>query len=371
MILRWLAPLLLIWSQALATPPVSYPAVQRGTALSFSRDHGAHPAYRTEWWYATGWLEIADADGRTRPLGFQITFFRSRPGLGETGGSRFRPEQLLFAHAALSDPQQGRLLHDQRAARAGFALAEAERQDTRVHIDAWSLVRDADGGYRARIPARGFSLDLAMRPTQPLLLQGEAGFSRKGPRPEQASHYYSQPQLAVSGTLAYQGRRQALRGQAWLDHEWSSELLDPAAVGWDWLGLNLDDGGALMAFRIRDHAGAPLWAGGTYRDRQGQRRVLGVDEVTFVPLRRWRSPRSGIDYPVVMRVRAAGLTLELRPLLDDQELDGRASTGTRYWEGAVTAHAQGRRLGRGYLELTGYGQALRLSSPATGRRSED
>ena len=36
-------------------------------------------------------------------------------------------------------------------------------------------------------------------------------------------------------------------------------------------------------------------------------------------------------------------TLELVPLIDDQELDSRASVGTIYWEGAVRALAGGRR----------------------------
>jgi predicted secreted hydrolase len=356
--LRRLLPLLLAWTLCPAAMAVDYPPVRPDTALVFPRDHGAHPDFRTEWWYATGWLEIRDGPERGRPLGFQVTFFRSRPGLGESGASRFSPRQLLFAHAALSDPGRGRLLHDQRAARAGFGLAQADARDTDLRIDAWSLTRGGDGTYRARIPAREFTLELDLRPTQQLLPQGEAGFSRKGPRPGQASHYYSQPHLAVSGRVIRAGRPADVSGTAWLDHEWSTEILAGKAVGWDWVGLNLDDGSALMAFRIRDPAGNSLWAGGTLRGRDGQRRTLEPGEVAFRPLRRWRSPLTGIDYPVAMAVRAGDLRLELRPLLDDQELDSRTSTGAIYWEGAVTALKEGRRMGRGYLELTGYGRPL-------------
>ena len=124
--------------------------------------------------------------------------------------------------------------------------------------------------------------------------------------------------------------------------------------------MNLAGGGALMAFRIRDRQGRTYWAGGSLRDAAGRVRILGPGEVSFAPLRRWRSPRSGADYPVAMRLRAGGLDLDLEPLMDDQELDARASTGTIYWEGAVRAHAAGKPQGQGYLELTGYWKPLKL-----------
>ncbi len=199
-----------------------------------------------------------------------------------------------------------------------------------------------------------------MEPTQPLLLQGERGYSRKGPLAAQASYYYSQPGLKISGTLKRSSQQETVHGTAWLDHEWSSTLLADQAVGWDWLGLNLDDGGALMAFQIRDKAGRRFWGGGTLRGGDGRVQVLAPEEVNFMPLRRWRSPRTGTSYPVAMRLNAGDFTLELAPLMDDQELDSRASTGAVYWEGAVTALRGGKAVGRGYLELTGYFQRLNL-----------
>ena len=96
------------------------------------------------------------------------------------------------------------------------------------------------------------------------------------------------------------------------------------------------------------------------RDPGGRVRVLAPGDVRFEPLRRWRSPRTEVDYPVAMRVRVAEREFTLEPLMDDQELDSRASTGTIYWEGAVTAREGDRIAGRGYLELTGYGKPLRL-----------
>lgn len=332
-----------------------YAEVRPGTALRFPADHGSHPAFRTEWWYITAWLK----DEAGHELGAQITFFRSRPGVAEGVASAFAPNQLVFAHAALAEPGHGRLRQDQRAMRAGFGLAAAAEGDTDVQAGGWRLRRSGEG-YAASIDAREFRIDIELRPTQPLLLQGDAGYSRKGPLARQASHYYSLPQLAVSGSLSVEGRQRRVTGRAWLDHEWSSELLMPGAVGWDWVGLNLDDGGALMAFRLRDGAGATLWAGGSLREAGGRLRILRPEDVRFAPKRRWRSPRSGADYPVAMTVTAGGVDVELVPLMDDQELDARASTGTVYWEGAVRARRDGVEIGRGHLELTGYWKPLKL-----------
>ena len=130
-----------------AAPP--YPRVIPGYRLRFPSDLGAHPAFRSEWWYITGWVR----DAASNDLGIQVTFFRNRPRIVEAGGSRFAPNQLLFAHAAVADPHNGKLRHDQRAARAGFGLAEAAEQTTDVRIDDWSLRLD-DGKYSARIVAR-------------------------------------------------------------------------------------------------------------------------------------------------------------------------------------------------------------------------
>jgi len=338
-----------------ASAQVDFARVTPDRALQFPRDHGSHPAFRSEWWYATGWV----TDARGNAYGIQVTFFRNRPGVAESNPSAFAARQLVFAHAALADPRRGRLLHDQRAAREGFGLAGAAEQTTRVWIGDWSLALASDA-FVARIAGREFTFDLRFTPTQPLLPQGDAGFSRKGPATAQASYYYSAPQLAVSGTVATDGTTSSVTGTAWLDHEWSSEYLAADAAGWDWTGINLADGGAMMAFRIRDKSGGAFWAAGTLRGVDGRTRTFSPNQVRFEPLRSWRSPRTGVTYPVAMRVTADDIELVLEPLLDDQELDSRASTGTIYWEGAVRANVAGREAGRGYLELTGYGAPLKF-----------
>jgi predicted secreted hydrolase len=343
------------WAVPAASPQPAYSVVTPGAEIRFPRDHGAHPAYRTEWWYFTGWLDSPDG----RPIGFQITFFRSRPGIDPANPSAFAPRQVIFAHAALSDPARGRLIHDQRIARQGFGIAEAHESDARIALLDWHLSRRADGVFHATAHARDFVLDLAFTPTQPAMLNGDRGYSRKGPRPEQASYYYSVPQLAVAGTVVREGQRSVMIGRAWLDREWSSSYLPPDAAGWDWTGVNFDDGGALMAFQIRGREGQPIYAGGTLRRADGTQLVLTSEDVRFVPRRRWHSPQTGAAYPVEadfeIRLPEGTRRIRLTPLFDAQELDGRATGMPSYWEGLVFTPG-----GRGYLELTGYAGSLGL-----------
>jgi predicted secreted hydrolase len=348
-----------------ALPPVLHP----GVPLAFPQDFGAHPAFRTEWWYLTGSLwptgtAPAKPGGADAPLGFQITFFRSRIDAAADSRSAFAARQLVFAHAAVTDVAAGRLVHDQRIGRSGFGLVEAREGDTHLTLRDWTLQRSgaADRStYTSHILARDFTLDLRFAQTQPLLLQGDAGFSQKGPRIEQASRYYSQPQLRVAGQLTRQGRTEAVTGLAWMDHEWSESLLDPEAVGWDWIGMNLDDGSALTAFRLRRRDGSALWAGGSLRPPGQAARPLSPQEVRFTPLRHWTSPATRARYPVAWQVDVAGRRFTVQARIDAQELDGRNGTGNVYWEGLSTLFdGEGRRVGSGYLEMTGYAAALRL-----------
>lgn len=342
-------------SAAGAREAVEFARVLPGRKLAFPADHGAHPDFRTEWWYATGWLNLPEG----RPLGFQTTFFRVRTGVGEGNASAFAPRQLILAHAAIADPALGRLRHDQRSARVGFGRAGFATDRTSVWVGDWRFEQD-DGRYRAVVRSQEFAYDLNLVASDPPMLNGLAGFSTKAPDPRHASHYYSRPQLTVDGSVTLAGRTQPVTGQAWLDHEWSSELLAEGAQGWDWIGINLADGSALMAFRLRGDGEAALWAAASLRRADGSTQIFPPAAIAFEPLRQWRSPRTGITYPVEWRVRIAQRVFQLQVLMDDQELDSRRSTGAIYWEGAVRLLEGGREVGQGYLEMTGYGDKIRL-----------
>ncbi|MDQ1302908.1 MAG: hypothetical protein QG595_891 [Pseudomonadota bacterium] len=352
---------LLLTLAALAAPAsraaISYPQVLP-RALVFPQDFGAHADFRTEWWYLTGWL-----GDRQRPLGFQLTFFRSRTDVDPANPSAFAARQLVIAHAAIADPARGSLLLDERIARTGFGLAEAAGGDTDVRLSGWRLFRDAETDtYHAQIAAREFTLGFKAVAGAPPWLQGEQGLSRKGPDPLQASYYYSRPQLKVQAQLSRGGKVEDLAGIAWLDHEWSSAALAPDAVGWDWVGMNLDDGSALAAFQIRSkQAGQPpVQTYAALRGASGSVQLVAPVDVRFTPLRYWNSSRYRSAWPVAQRIRIGTRVFETRPLMDDQELDSRLTTGAVYWEGASQLLEAGRPVGRGYLEMTGYVAPLTL-----------
>ena len=332
--------------------------------LTFPRDRGSHPEFRTEWWYITG--QAATTGAAAREFGFQLTFFRSRVDGTQAMESNFAAKQLVFAHAAITDVQGKKLWHDQRIARDGFGIAAASNTDMSVKLRDWQLqVMPVQPGqpssYAAELPGTDIGIKLQFTETQAVLLQGKRGLSRKGPEEKQASYYYSQPQLVTRGSLQLQGKSFEVTGKAWLDHEWSEEILHPSATGWDWIGMNLDDGSALTAFRLRDIGGGAVWDGGSFRKTGSEPYIFSRGEVIFKPVRFWKSPLTQTTYPVEWIVRTPADFYTVKAVIDNQELDSRTSTGAIYWEGlSDLIDSNGKRVGRGYLEMTGYAQPLRM-----------
>ena len=323
--------------------------------LAFPRDRGSHPDFKTEWWYITGHCTSGG-----REFGFQLTFFRSRVDSTQAMTSKFAAKQLLFAHAAITNVQGKKLHHDQRISRDGFGVASASQTNMDIKLRDWTLRADGQR-YTADLSAADFGIKLQFTETQSVLLQGKNGLSRKGPDEKQASYYYSQPHLATTGRLRVQGQTFEVTGTAWLDHEWSQELLAPGVVGWDWIGMNLTDGSGLTAFRLRDNAGGAVWDGGSFRGANAAPYIFSRGEVIFKPTRFWKSPLTQTTYPVEWVVRTPADFYTVKALIDNQELDSRQSTGAIYWEGlSELLSSNGQTVGRGYLEMTGYSKPLQM-----------
>lgn len=327
-------------------------AVTSPRAFAFPRDHGAHPEYRTEWWYVTGHLE---APGRE--FGYQLSLFRFglEPG-SESAGSGWAAGHLYLGHFALSDLGAGRFHAAERLSRGAAGLAGASEDRLEVFVEDFSM-SSSEGALRLRAADSGYALDLHLDASGEPVLNGEGGLSRKGAAPGQASYYYSMPRMSGGGTVRLPGGDEfAVRGDGWLDREWSSEGLAPDQAGWDWFAISLDDGSTLMLYRLRDRRGdSHAYSGGTWVAPGAEPRTLAAGEVEYRVRRRWLSPLTGARYPLAWRIEIPALELELEvdPLLDAQELD----LSFRYWEGAVRVRGTraGQPLpGRGYLELTGY-----------------
>lgn len=320
--------------------------------FSFPRDHAAHPSFRLEWWYLTGHLR-ATTDAA---YGFQLTFFRYAltPSVVESA-SRWRAREVILAHFAVSDIGRQRFHHATRRERAALGLAGAETGTPAVWIRDWRLQwHDAGHGtWALHAETARAALDLELRPLKPIVFQGDRGYSQKSDEPGNASLYYSMPRLAARGRLRLGRDTADVGGEAWLDREWGTSALGREQRGWDWFALQFDDGRELTYYRLRRQDGSTdAHSRGLVIARDGTVRKLTAAEVEMTPLRWWRSPTTGLRYPVDWRVYSAsgGFDVALRARLDAQEWPG----DLRYWEGQVAAEDVGGARGLGYLEMTGY-----------------
>lgn len=336
----------------LSAAPEAFRRVTGPEPLTFPADHGMHPGYRNEWWYFTGNLVDGDAaDGAGHRYGFQFTLFRFAVEPGDRPDSDFATDAVWMAHLAVSDLDGEQFIASERFARDSLDLAGATADQW--WLRDWTVTR-TDRGWRLQAEAEGAALDLLLAAEKPVVLQGDAGYSQKGPDPGNASRYYSITRMRADGRVRVGDREAGVTGSAWLDREWGSSQLGEGIAGWDWFALQLDDGRDLMLYRLRtDQGAASRFSAGVLVEPDGTYRVLGREDFEFTETRRWRD-RRGVAWPVAWRVRlpAEGLDFEVLPAFDSQRWY--ATVG--YWEGAVRIQdaASGQPLGRGYLELSGY-----------------
>ena len=333
-----------------------FAVADRVRAFEFPRDHGPHPDFRSEWWYFTGNLQ---SDGGRR-FGFQLTFFRFALSAGDdrpAPSSAWSTRQVYMAHFALTDVAGRRFQAFEKFEREALALAGAVERPFRVWLGPWEARAEGPDFLPMRLRAAqgDTAIDLRIEAGKPRVLQGNQGLSQKSGRPGNASYYYSYTRLPARGRVRVDGSTYPVAGAVWMDREWSTSALDPDQPGWDWFGLQLDDGREIMFYRLRRKGGeTDPHSAGSLVELNGEAHALGAGDVVLRATRQWQSPRGG-SYPVGWRVRIPrhAVDVQVSPVLADQE----HSATLRYWEGAVDVRgtSAGRAVsGRGYLELTGY-----------------
>jgi len=329
--------------------------------FEFPIDHGAHPAYQTEWWYYTGNLKADTGE----EFGFQLTFFRR--GLDPepaARASRWATRNIYLAHFTVSDLGKEKFYAAERFSRDGADLAGATGNPYRVWLGPWQATGAGPEGMDMRLEAQGdeVAIDLRLQSTKTPTLQGDRGYSKKGSGAGNASYYYSFTRMASSGTLSVAGTTYRItEGVSWMDHEWGTSRLEDSGVGWDWFALILDDGREVTWAQLRRADGTVTASSfGTLTAADGSTTALSADQVSLDVLDQWSSPRSGADYPAewCLTIPSVGLRLRVRPRMADQELP----VSIVYWEGAVEVDGEAAATngdeapvtGRGYVELTGY-----------------
>jgi predicted secreted hydrolase len=354
---------------AQAAQPV-YKKALPGYEWQFPRDHGSHPAYKTEWWYYTGHLKSQPQAKGEKPqtYGYQLTFFRTGSALKQAPStSRWALNDLLIGHFALSDLTQHRFTYEERFGRQAPMQGQAAQGNLAVTLRDWQLTQLPDGSHhlQASSPDNKVSLDLVAQPSKPMLLHGNNGLSQKADCVGCASHYYSYPIMATKGSLTLDGKTQPVEGNSWMDHEFGSNQLTKKQVGWDWFSLQLDNNTQVMLYQMRQAKGViDPNSSGTVSLPSGKASHLGVKAFSIRPLSAWTSPHTKTRYPASWQVSlpAYKASFTVTPLLNDQELRLRDNTGVNYWEGACTVKGVwlGKPVnGKAYVELTGYNEAFR------------
>jgi predicted secreted hydrolase len=336
-------------------PPGFVPADGSHT-LTFPADFGAHPDFRTEWWYYTGNLQVAEG----RHFGFELTIFRVGllpPTVTLPNDSDWSSRDLYFAHFAVSDIGSDHFYAFQRYSRPGPGLAGAQADPYHVWLEDWNITEETPGVYRLQADQGDIRLDLTLTDEMGVVLHGENGYSRKGKNVTNASYYYSQPRLQASGSIQINGVQYAVTGLAWNDHEFSTGVLDENQIGWDWFSLQFEQGPSLMLFQLRERGGRISdSASGTYIAADGTPQHLQKSDFEIATHAEWHSPHTQGVYPSAweIRIHKPDCLLEVKPWMADQEVNFPPVT---YWEGAVhfKGSCEGAPVqGTGYIELTGY-----------------
>jgi predicted secreted hydrolase len=394
---------------------VAFKPALPGYEFAFPRDHGSHPEYKTEWWYYTGHLRT----GSGKRYGFEVTFFRvgvnpvipsgiaqdatserdhepltlalsPQAGRGDSGsvsrqpllpsargeGGR-RPDEefvvrseatsswdlrhIMPAHFAITDVGAKSFRYYEKLNRASPYTAGAAEDHLDVFNEGWSARSNPDGSWRLVAKEGKDAIDLTLRARKAPAVHGENGVSVKAQGARFASHYYSMTRMEASGTV--NGQRAS--GQAWMDHEFGSSALRESQQGWDWFSIQLDNEAELMLYVIRRTDGSPdVTSSGSLITSEGNVIHLRREQMRITPLAKWKSPKSGATYPVRWRVELPSLdvALDVRPVMEAQELITHGSTRVTYWEGAcdVTGTFGGSPVrGDAYVEMTGYDKAFR------------
>lgn len=333
-----------------------------GRKLSFPADHYSHPDFKTEWWYYTGHLDSASG----KRYGYQVTFFRF--GVRDRQRELKEPPfftDLYLAHFALSDIGARKFIFRERIHRGIAGKAGAATDRYRVWNEDWNVEGD-DRNHAIQVNERGTQLRLWLKSLKAPALHGQNGHSQKGAGEGRASYYYSLTRMQTEGELTIDGKREKVRGFTWMDHEFGSNQLGDDQVGWDWFSIQLDNQSELMLYLMRRRDGSvDPNSSGTLVDGRGKTTHLALKDYRVEALQRWKSPKSGANYPIKWRVTVPGegIDLEITPAFADQELITNRSTRVTYWEGAVGVKGifkQSPVSGRGYVEMTGYAGKLTL-----------
>ncbi len=306
--------------------------------------------YRVQWWYFTGHL----SDGKDGEFGYELTFFvvnvQKRP-----FASRFGVNRVYVSHFAITDVRRRAFSFRDEADVGVYGYAGADEARLNVWVGN-SRLTGTDKEMRLEASDSDKSIDLRLFPVKPVVLNGERGYSRKSEEsPLIASVYFSYTNILTRGRVKIGDTVYEVTGKSWFDREISTRGLSERQAGWDWFAIQLDDGREIMLYLLRNRDGSfDRHSSGTFVYPDGTYRTLSRDDFSVSVLSHYRSRATGARYPArwTISIPSEHVAVKIVPLLEDQEVVARETTGNYYWEGACLV--EGSAKGRAYVEMTGY-----------------
>ena len=343
----------LLFGQTPKYTPDGFRVAREGYQFVFPRDHGNHPDFKTEWWYVTGHL-INKANGDR--YGYQLTFFRqASPKNKWRGNSSWQSDQIYMAHAAITNESEKSFVHEEKLNRGGI-LANSKIGDLDVFNESWLLKRIPSGEVNLQMSVKNMQLLLRLKPITSLVTFGEKGVSKKGDDPTASSHYLTYPRMQSEGSMRLSdGSSIELEGLSWMDHEISSNQLGSNQSGWDWAGIQLNNGNSIMFYRLRLADGTQDRNSVAYYVDDRGKIFKSTKLFRIRVLSNWTSSITKIEYPSRIELTIDNDIYIIEPTMKDQELNSKRSGGLSYWEGSCRVKDLNEKIiGNAYLELTGY-----------------
>lgn len=351
-------------AQAADNPQKVYKKALPGYVYHFPQDHYSHEEFKTEWWYYTGHLKAKDG----RRFGFELTFFRNGANYQSGQKGKLALDNFYLAHFAVTDEQEKKFVFYEKLNRKGVKFADARQDAYHVYNEGWSVTQLGDK-FALKADGKDYAVNLILNAVKPPVVHGKDGVSQKASCAGCASHYYSMPRLTCQGLIFVKDKPLEVTGQAWMDHEFGSNQLTGDQVGWDWYSIQLSGNRELMLYVMRREDGTfEKQSSGTYIDASGKVTHLNLADFKIEKTGTWTSPKTKGTYPMGWKVTVPSqkISLQLKPIMQDQELLTKRSTGVSYWEGAVdifegNSNTAGAPVGEGYVELTGYSEKFTKS----------
>lgn len=328
-------------SDAVNLSSEAFANVVPGYNITFPLDHDSHPEFAVEWWYITA--NLTDTLGN--PYALQWTLFRFA---SDTQSTPWANAQQYMGHVGLRDGKQA--WFEERFARGGVGNAGISTTPFNAFIDDWQWLAQSTEMFPSTLE---FTIDKQIKANldftadKPFVKHGEQGFSRKLRNSEQASYYYSQPHIQVSGELELPTGTVKVTGNAWYDHEWTTQYLSPLAQGWDWFSIHLDDGTKLMLFNMRHQQYQDFWSG-TLITKNGKTIHLSESDIQGEVVQRDKVEGRLLPLHWSIKLAKHQIDIQIAPMQINQWNPGIFS----YYEGGTVI--SGSHSGVGFIELTGY-----------------